>query len=205
VDLRNELDQASQDLRVTPSTLDRVRELGRHREHRRRIGGAIVGVSLLGVVAIGLLAVTGTFRPSSGVNRATSGDTRVPAGTLHLPGVTPKPECPTPGPEGFISCEEALAVAAKEAGTPESRRASSVDAILDWYAESQGSEPVRVWIVTYRDAIQPIHGPTNYEGPTCSLGDWRIVVDAAGGTVVAQDGSGVPTPCPEGELVEPGG
>lgn len=185
-DIRSLLERTADGVGSGSDAFHELKEARRRRDRRRRVSSAVIGLALTAVVGTILLYSLGTGRQAS-PRRATA--------TAPSPVLSPT-TCPPEEPPGVISCEQALAIAANEAGTPESRGATAVDARLESRTWSPGEGAVQVWVVTYEGSIQGVHGGSGYQGPSCSVGEWSVVIEAVSGEVHSSGGSGVATRCP---------
>lgn len=105
-------------------------------------------------------------------------------------------ECRSAEQDGLISCHEAIDRVAYEAGSAEDWDAGRADAQLDLWRRQPGSEPMRIWSVTYHDVDIPLHGPPDVELP-CLAGDWSIAIHATTGKYLVEGTAGDqhPVPC----------
>jgi hypothetical protein len=71
---------------------------------------------------------------------------------------------------------------------------------LDLYRRHPTTEPVCVWVITYKDAVMPVHGPYGVDAG-CTVGDWDIVIDATTGEYLSREGQGRPRPAPDREIL----
>jgi hypothetical protein len=165
-----------------PDAFERLSQAKARKETRRRRGGLIAGVS---VVVSSALLLTWAMWPSSVDVLPSSRSTFAADG-----------QCLSEDEDGLLTCEQAIEVAAEKAGTPDDHAASGVEARLDWHQSPGSPSDVRVWIVTYKNALQQVRGPSQYRGSRCSRGDWDIVLAAHSGDLLVEGGSATVTTCP---------
>lgn len=141
----------------------------RRRALTRRVASAVVGLALFG-------GVVGAFL------LATAGGKQSPAAAVSTSPI-PSPSasryrCLSSDRDGYISCDQAIAVATREApghyGT----------ATATFLAGMTASNPA-TWVVVLSDVTSWFTGPAMGTG-FCVTGPYSITIDAQSGTVIAQ-------------------
>jgi hypothetical protein len=141
--------------------------------------GVAFGLTALaagGVVAWGALSVDKEPSLERVTTLSTEDALSPPSGMSLTP---PPPDVASAIP---ISAEAALAVAWREEGAPgDPTTADATLALLTWGSTYVGTP---VWVITYRGACVPAHGPYGTKGGGCLLIPFNTLVDATTGTYV---------------------